>query len=98
MKELLRITPDIGQIGGFHIEPHWAYHLGGALCIVLLIVCIYFTYRAHKKKTIYESEYEKLHWLKTFWRKNRFLFFVLMDVILLILSIVFFAVGAGAFQ
>ncbi len=100
MKDLLsflQTTTDPGNIG--YIEAHWAFHIGGAICLILLALCGWLTYKAFvNKNNYYDLESDKLYWLKHFWHKNRILFYVIIDIILVACAIAFFMAGAGYFQ
>ncbi len=81
------------------VEGHWAFYIGGAISILLLALTGWLTYRAFvNKNNYYDLESDKWYWLKNFWHKNRITFWILMDIILFILIIVFFMAGAGLLQ
>lgn len=95
---LMATNVDPGTIN-VRVEAHWAYHVGGAICLALLVLCGWLTYRAFiNKDNYYDVESDKLYWLKNFWHKNRIGFYIMVDIILVACAIVFFMAGAGQLQ
>ncbi len=100
MNSLFLILNDVDP-GTINIkaQAHWAYYIGAVICILLLILTGWLTYKAFINKTnYYDLESDKLYWLKNFWHKNRIGFWIMIDIILFACIIVFFMAGAGALQ
>ena len=100
MNLTLILSSDIGTTTTNAIAPHWAYNIGGAIFIVLFLVSCGLSYWFYKNKDKYHPVAENSFWdsLKSFWYKNRFLFSIILDVIFLMTSIMFFLIASGSFQ
>ncbi|MGL4647580.1 MAG: hypothetical protein ACRCVI_02530 [Mycoplasmoidaceae bacterium] len=79
------------------IDPHWGYFVAGAICLVILILIVVLTVRHYinNKDNYYQEDFSKFAWFINFYRKNKFQFYIFLDIILLISTIVFFLAGSG---
>ncbi len=80
-------------IPNINIDAHWAYYIAGSLFIVLAIISIIYTYyfitRSLPEKSINEHT-----GFKKFWLKNRVSFFIMADVICVLIAIFFMINGS----
>lgn len=81
------------------IHAHWAYYVSGAIFVILFLLSIWFIYWSLKNKTnYYINPSERLSWLKEFWYKNRPLFSIIISIIFLLSSIMFFLAASGQLE
>lgn len=72
----------------------WLYYLFGAVFLLLTIVCVFFMFKYRNSKKEFEPIAQTFSTIKRFWLLNRFLFFVLLSIILGICAIIFFSMNS----
>lgn len=76
-----------------NISPHWAYYIAGSIFIILTILSIVYTYY-FMTHPISEEKLNEVKGFKKLWLKNRVAFFLMADVICVLVAIFFMINGS----
>lgn len=74
-------------------DQSWVYYLMGAFFVLFTLISAYYSYRYRNSRKEYENLTHMFGEFKRFWYLNRQTFFILLTIICLICSVVFFAMN-----
>ncbi|MDE5553222.1 MAG: hypothetical protein K2I67_01600 [Malacoplasma sp.] len=74
-------------------SPSWIYYLFGAIFVVLAILSAWYTWKVRHSKEEYSHLMDTFGEFKRFWITHRFTIMILITVILIACSIVFFTMN-----